>query len=646
MRSFAHISVVGAFLTLFAPLGEAAPYYVSPFGSNSDPGTLAQPWGTLAHAFSKLGPGDTLYLRGGRYNEPSITLAVSGTAENPITIRNYPAEKPVIDGSYPEFRTPGNDEWVLVDAGRHIYRSKKTYPGAGTVRGKFRYNGERYSLIPHQGGRLGANGLAYLSSDNHNYDDGPRYMGPGVHRSSEAGDYIYIRLVPPTPESQYGIDYNIPNNPDPRRYAIFLAPDHAWGIRPRFDTEHVIIDGVDIAHTRYSMRGSMRNYIIRNLTVTPAGSGFHLENSQSVLIDNVVIDFRMPPWLGWTDVKGLEEPALRIRAAGIGGGSGWGDVTVRNTLFNSMFDGILATERQHNLTFVNNDFIDIWDDALQLGSGTSHVEFAYNYVGGAGPGHHGSGSADEPGTKYVHHNIIDNTKPILWTRYDPKELRYSSDDGYRNPIVLTSHAGSGFGDGDPWKLYNNTIVMAGRMVRVLNQGLAKPNDTGVPHESLNNIFMQRNIPAVPHPDPFRYDMYFSRWMRIHNGSEIFDGNAYYKVPENTYSLFVQMEDGTGVSTNYNSLGAFRGSPHFTMSQAYYPPGWESSGLEGVDPELNARYVPQNGAMQTGVDISGRGLPGVDGAYRGAVKPGTDGSQIGRHTRTSTEPRGAMHRFRR
>jgi len=77
----------------------AATYYVSPSGSDSNPGTIGQPFFTLNKAWSKVVAGDIIYMRGGTYHygTTGTTLASkSGTSGNYITIENYPGEKPVI----------------------------------------------------------------------------------------------------------------------------------------------------------------------------------------------------------------------------------------------------------------------------------------------------------------------------------------------------------------------------------------------------------------------------------------------------------------------------------------------------------------------------------------------------------------------
>jgi len=76
-------------------------YYVAPSssgGSDSNAGTLAAPFETLAHAIDQLTAGDILYIREGTYRE-TITIDEDGTSGNLITIQNYNNEVVTIDGT-------------------------------------------------------------------------------------------------------------------------------------------------------------------------------------------------------------------------------------------------------------------------------------------------------------------------------------------------------------------------------------------------------------------------------------------------------------------------------------------------------------------------------------------------------------------
>jgi len=76
-------------------------WYLSPGGSDSNPGTISQPFFTLNKAWSVLLAGDTVYLRGGTYQYTSTQYLINkkGTSVNPIKVWAYPGEIPVITRS-------------------------------------------------------------------------------------------------------------------------------------------------------------------------------------------------------------------------------------------------------------------------------------------------------------------------------------------------------------------------------------------------------------------------------------------------------------------------------------------------------------------------------------------------------------------
>ncbi len=72
-------------------------YYVSLEGDDNHPGTLDQPWRTIQKAADTLQPGDTVFIRGGTYQE-HVQVHINGSPGDPITFRNYPGETVIIDG--------------------------------------------------------------------------------------------------------------------------------------------------------------------------------------------------------------------------------------------------------------------------------------------------------------------------------------------------------------------------------------------------------------------------------------------------------------------------------------------------------------------------------------------------------------------
>ncbi|MGD9030192.1 MAG: right-handed parallel beta-helix repeat-containing protein [Anaerolineae bacterium] len=73
-------------------------YCVAPDGSDSNPGTQSQPWGTFQHAADTAQPGDTVCFRGGTYSvDEDVHLSQSGTAGATIAFIAYPGDRPVLD---------------------------------------------------------------------------------------------------------------------------------------------------------------------------------------------------------------------------------------------------------------------------------------------------------------------------------------------------------------------------------------------------------------------------------------------------------------------------------------------------------------------------------------------------------------------
>ncbi len=89
------VALVGGLLAVQA---RATNYYVSPSGSDSNPGTIDQPWATIQKAADEAGPGDTVFVRDGVYYE-QVQINVSGAPGQYIVFTAYPGETPIIDGT-------------------------------------------------------------------------------------------------------------------------------------------------------------------------------------------------------------------------------------------------------------------------------------------------------------------------------------------------------------------------------------------------------------------------------------------------------------------------------------------------------------------------------------------------------------------
>ncbi|THU39640.1 hypothetical protein FAM09_14175 [Niastella caeni] len=73
-------------------------YYVSPDGSDGNTGTINNPLRNINTALSKVLPGDTVFVRNGTYAE-KIVFPKSGRLDKYITLKAYPGEKAIIDGT-------------------------------------------------------------------------------------------------------------------------------------------------------------------------------------------------------------------------------------------------------------------------------------------------------------------------------------------------------------------------------------------------------------------------------------------------------------------------------------------------------------------------------------------------------------------
>ncbi len=100
---------------------EAAEYFVAVDGDDNHPGTLQEPWRDPVRAAERLGPGDTLYFRAGRYRCRTgrvVGLAPSRDGEEgrPITFKNYQNEHVIIDVAETAWGLTNNGfDWIVFD---------------------------------------------------------------------------------------------------------------------------------------------------------------------------------------------------------------------------------------------------------------------------------------------------------------------------------------------------------------------------------------------------------------------------------------------------------------------------------------------------------------------------------------------------
>jgi parallel beta-helix repeat protein len=99
--------------------GDQHLYYVSTSGNDNSNGTINKPFASWQKAFNTARPGDTVYIRGGRYS-PDVSKACgvyiknkSGDADNMIHVFAYPGERPILDASVLKNNSTNNYGIVL-----------------------------------------------------------------------------------------------------------------------------------------------------------------------------------------------------------------------------------------------------------------------------------------------------------------------------------------------------------------------------------------------------------------------------------------------------------------------------------------------------------------------------------------------------
>ena len=88
-----------ASIVIFPMILLAGSFFVSPSGDNANDGSEGNPWKTIQYALNSISAGDTVLARAGQYNE-IINFPKSGDeTQGYITLKNYPGENPLIDGT-------------------------------------------------------------------------------------------------------------------------------------------------------------------------------------------------------------------------------------------------------------------------------------------------------------------------------------------------------------------------------------------------------------------------------------------------------------------------------------------------------------------------------------------------------------------
>lgn len=284
--------------------------FVNPVkGSDKASGSKDQPWATINFALTQINPGDTLVLRGGRYFE-RVKVNIKSLATQPTTIRAYPGEVPVIDGSERQFLNSPTTAWEPVpDGANGEYRSTATFENIDA--GDRRVNVVGWyadTLVPLHGylfhEDLVSNDATWTLNDHRNHEaQAAIYCGPGVWLDPQTRR-IHIRLkLPDLP----GLDMPAPDAviTDPRKLSLHIALNN--DIAPldiNGATNLHILDVVVLGSTGTAVNMKQTSDIkLDGLSIYCGSSGIVLTNARRIRIHNTAIRGRAASWTSRAALK-------------------------------------------------------------------------------------------------------------------------------------------------------------------------------------------------------------------------------------------------------------------------------------------------------------------------------------------------------
>lgn len=154
-------------------------YYVATTGSDEADGSIGAPWATLTYAASQLEPGDTLYLRGGTWNE-YLNVPNSGSPGRMITYEAYPGETPIVDG---------DGIWIADMYGVVNIRNKSYIRIKGLTVRNGNYPGQDVAGIA---ARLNVSHIEILNNTITNMNCSGILCGSGYTSANEINSYITV----------------------------------------------------------------------------------------------------------------------------------------------------------------------------------------------------------------------------------------------------------------------------------------------------------------------------------------------------------------------------------------------------------------------------------------------------------------------
>ena len=448
-------------------------------GDDQNNGSKDAAWKSIGRALKQISAGDTVCLRGGTYYE-QVYCAVAGTANKPITIRAYPNELAIIDGSFREFFENPAGAWEPFSKGAAgEFRSKKLYKNLRNIHGRF---GD--SMIGLQ--------VYYYAEDLR----GERYVGPGIWYNAATG-HIHTRLahyeksgVIPTrkPLTLKYLPHRLHNlesyqgETDPRSLPLIIAP---------FSSTPLLVDGAQhVTFQDLVIRGGGHNAVdvrhgqtveFDNVTIYAGAYGLRARNTGPMKLHNSAIHGSVPPWSTRGETSLREYPwrieaknltrlnthALLIPAAGDEYSVYYYPYNhlweISHCEFTDAHDGVYLGDVD-GLKFHHNYVHNFQDDGLYLSSFRRVYKPQYgpreiyqNVISGCLMAFAYGGNGQLTSDVHVYRNIIDASATVADHGGPPWEgMRWYHNTILANPLNLFSLRHTK--PGQTWKVFNNLVL--------------------------------------------------------------------------------------------------------------------------------------------------------------------------------------------
>jgi hypothetical protein len=596
-------------------------YFVSPNGSDLNPGTKEKPYGTIkrglqgasASKASRLQPGDVLTLFGGTYLEAVVVRGLVGAAGQEITIRSFPGQRAVIDSGIGGFRVPDNsqwkpatavidptpvpgdlpphpDEWVSRDAfpppadlsvGAFIGKPYRRLVSYSSVR-DFRSDNQTFGEIP-VGPPLAIgpwqvtrdNGDPATNEQGNEYSYPWVYMGPGIWHDPETGR-VHIRLTHTTNNVPGLEDYDGPTNPNDLALAVCDVKQKTLIIR---DSRHLAFRDlmVRFGGDDTILIDHCQSISFDHVEVWASTGGIRLADSVTgATFRNCRFDGGLPPWFfrgdrkneysylllkdGPLDCNKLGKATVDVLMHGIG--ADLADVELDHCEFVNGHDLYLVAS---NTNFHHNWIDNLDDDGMLLDVQPAAGGWIHSNVITRCLAAISMPLSVTASHWYIYRNLIDLREPTAGQR-----PRFVGDtDVWRFGAPFKSNESLAAPDG-PYDLFHNTFLVYDQQPAAYShyRSALSPH----PRQSFNNIFVVVDsghtpnslisfIPPPTFPGPT-------------------DGNLYHRIGAPhpaAFRVVAYTLNGVDYSQqDFGDLDQLCQSELFKQSKTQYPPGYEAN----------------------------------------------------------------------